>query len=1113
MHNQEPGTLRGRLIQSLASLPGMNQSGQREFLLENAGYGSLTRTLDVQGGSAVSFFTSLVNTLALQGPGALADLVSDLGRVAAAGVDRREQLRELADQIRGMDPATLDEIIAVGTPFANLRLLARENTLREIAEVGSKYLRDLYFRHEDLEDRVEEFLSDDSVCLLVVSKPGRGKTSLLCSLAERTMEESLVLLMSARVPVSEPHGLLTLIAGRLGYGPDWPGCFADLARVSALGTPPLLMLDAINESPAKPDDMKAALHELLRQAENARLKVVITCRTDFWQFYRTSFWSSYVRQRALVPEGIRPSATHIEDVPLFPADAFPRIAAQYFDAFGIQGDLRGEAAERCRHALVLRILCEAYRGQGIGVIQDFRLFRLFKLFWERKVEQVADTTSLKGKGPVAELVLEVARLMRTARSTSVSRNAVADRLHCTSAELDSSNSLYSRIIDEEIILEESIDEELGVRNVVFIYDRFAEYVLALSLYLDGGWMSKTPAAVVSDARALMEEESGFPSLRGALEFLVLRLEDLRTSDLVHLDVVRAMLNHNWKWRGIATLLAFQFDRRHEAPFWDFLRELARHEVDFVRRIVAEQSPRVIADGDPRALRLLNDLLWDPNRGVREASRQALLSLPPAAVPVEVELLLATRRREAALLAARLLVEAPGNDFAELRRRAQWLADHGADEQLKRAVLEVLAARRGLAYTELPWLAACKASFSSATGPHADRYHAAVVARHEERLAELDDDRHFLLRLYDSLNDVLRPAVESGEEVDPQQHLLTRSPESVEGQHATSQPSFSSHGPTHRRLLSPAMTVWQQLLRTPGLQPRLIRVQVERTSGAAAQKIADLWQATYQVATALQSALDPQTSKESWISFCRNVARQAGLDMTDTTAVALAHPEQLALWLWHSRLERRERSGGIGALVSRLEVLSVSELIKEFEAYQHPVHLARQPLADLLEALCLVLRDRSTQPAQVLAPLVIWHESQDSEIVDEALDELHWLDPDSFWFVVQSLLNHPDQRLVNAATRAGERAEQVGESRSRRKREILDGLAEIVNEIAGIPIEEVHIGASFTDDLDIDSLSLVEVVVASEERFEVRIRDEDVMGLRTVRDAVDYIARRSEAARA
>jgi acyl carrier protein len=73
-------------------------------------------------------------------------------------------------------------------------------------------------------------------------------------------------------------------------------------------------------------------------------------------------------------------------------------------------------------------------------------------------------------------------------------------------------------------------------------------------------------------------------------------------------------------------------------------------------------------------------------------------------------------------------------------------------------------------------------------------------------------------------------------------------------------------------------------------------------------------------------------------------------------------------------------------------------------------------------------------------------------------------------------------------------------------EIVKGLAEIVNEIAGIPEEDVQLDKSFTDDLDVDSLSMVEVVVAAEEKFDVKIPDEEVKNLKTVGDAVAFIER-------
>ena len=69
-----------------------------------------------------------------------------------------------------------------------------------------------------------------------------------------------------------------------------------------------------------------------------------------------------------------------------------------------------------------------------------------------------------------------------------------------------------------------------------------------------------------------------------------------------------------------------------------------------------------------------------------------------------------------------------------------------------------------------------------------------------------------------------------------------------------------------------------------------------------------------------------------------------------------------------------------------------------------------------------------------------------------------------------------------------------------QQEILAGLAAIVNEVAGVPVEDVQPDKSFVDDLDVDSLSMVEVVMASEDKWGVKIPDEEVKNLKTVGDA-------------
>jgi acyl carrier protein len=73
-------------------------------------------------------------------------------------------------------------------------------------------------------------------------------------------------------------------------------------------------------------------------------------------------------------------------------------------------------------------------------------------------------------------------------------------------------------------------------------------------------------------------------------------------------------------------------------------------------------------------------------------------------------------------------------------------------------------------------------------------------------------------------------------------------------------------------------------------------------------------------------------------------------------------------------------------------------------------------------------------------------------------------------------------------------------------DLVNGLTEIVREICGGPTaDKVTPEATFDGTLQIDSLSMVEIVVACEERFNVRIPDEAVEQLKTVGDAVQYIA--------
>ncbi|HYN96762.1 MAG TPA: acyl carrier protein [Pilimelia sp.] len=73
-------------------------------------------------------------------------------------------------------------------------------------------------------------------------------------------------------------------------------------------------------------------------------------------------------------------------------------------------------------------------------------------------------------------------------------------------------------------------------------------------------------------------------------------------------------------------------------------------------------------------------------------------------------------------------------------------------------------------------------------------------------------------------------------------------------------------------------------------------------------------------------------------------------------------------------------------------------------------------------------------------------------------------------------------------------------------EIYEQVANILVKTCGIPREEIDIDKTLQGDLAIDSLSMVEILAAAEDEFEIRIPDEDAKDLTDIRTIVDYLHR-------
>ncbi|KUG03917.1 acyl carrier protein [hydrocarbon metagenome] len=73
--------------------------------------------------------------------------------------------------------------------------------------------------------------------------------------------------------------------------------------------------------------------------------------------------------------------------------------------------------------------------------------------------------------------------------------------------------------------------------------------------------------------------------------------------------------------------------------------------------------------------------------------------------------------------------------------------------------------------------------------------------------------------------------------------------------------------------------------------------------------------------------------------------------------------------------------------------------------------------------------------------------------------------------------------------------------------VFDELKKIIAEIKDIPEEDIKLESSFADDLEADSLDIVEMLMLLEEKFNIQIPEEESEKMKKVEDVVKYVEAR------
>jgi hypothetical protein len=428
--------------------------------------------------------------------------------------------RELSEQARNLPNAFYDNQQTSTIITSALNTLARKLGQMPVIELKSSSGK---ITKEGLVEEAQLNALDRRLTLLsslyrdsrkqlsvVIDRAGGGKTNLLCHLALRHGNAQPTVLLFGKEQINDDRGLIGVIEREVLDRIDGKaGGLVSLDEVlSANGAFLHVFVDGINET-RDIASLDRQIANLLAWMKGHRIKVTLTCRDIYWAFFNYDQWA--FEAQSIFSDRLR-EFSEIE---------YSTAIQLYLNHYRIDCTLDDRARAACRHPLLLRFFCEAYghatEVAKLGYIRDIRLKQLFDVYFQRKLNQIALAIGHRNADSIGIYVAKLSGHLFSARSSAFITTQVEEITG--ESDVSTPKSLYLRLLDEDIIIEEQPTSDIDLRRVTFVYEEFMEYLVARSILIQP---DRFGAKTLLEVFAMLHEaSSSWVNARGVAEYIAL----------------------------------------------------------------------------------------------------------------------------------------------------------------------------------------------------------------------------------------------------------------------------------------------------------------------------------------------------------------------------------------------------------------------------------------------------------------------------------------------------------------------------------------------------------------------------------------------------------------